>query len=234
MKNPWSSFIPSPNDNILEIDKEIIATHNDKYSNNLQVSTMDFPEPYLGNKDANIYLLLANPGRNRDKEDANISLIKDNKELEKIILNNLKHKFPATEYPFYFLDERFKEHTGFDWWNNAFKSLIDESVAKRKSLANNVFGVELYGYHTESFAKRLVMNCENLPSIDYTKRLVQNAIDDNKIILICRAVACWLELVPNLKKYKNCFFLAKNRNIVFSEYTMSPELYKKFQKELNK
>ena len=234
MKNPWSSFIPSLNDNILEMDKEIITPHNDKYKNHYQVSLKDFPEPFLGNKNANIYLLLANPGRNRKKEETNISLVKDNTELEKIVSNNLKHEFPTTEYPFYFLDERFKNHTGFDWWNKAFKSIIDKDEAKRKSIANNVFGVELYGYHTESFASRLVMNRERLLSIDYTKKLVQNAIDDNKIIIICRAIACWLELVPNLKEYKNCFFLSKNRNIVFSGYTMSPGLYMEFQKELNK
>ncbi len=188
MNNPWSSFIPSPNDNILEMDKEIITSHNDKYRNNLQVSMKDFPEPFLGNKDANIYLLVANPGRNRKKEDENISMISKNPELKEIVLNNLNHKFPSTNYPFCFLNERFKKHTGFEWWNNAFKSLIDQSETKRKSLAKNVFGVELYGYHTESFARRLVMNNEYLPSIDYTKKLVQNAMDDNKIIIICRAL----------------------------------------------
>ncbi|MDN3594400.1 hypothetical protein [Zunongwangia endophytica] len=118
MKNSWSLFTPSSNDNILAIEKKIITSHNDKYRNSLQVSTKDFPEPFMGNKDANIYLLIANPRRNNEKEEANISLVKNNTELEKIILNNLKHEFPTTQ-SLLFLDEHFKKPTGFDWWNSA-------------------------------------------------------------------------------------------------------------------
>ena len=229
IKNPWNKI--SADKKILEIDKNLIEKHNHKYHDqeNRKISTTDYPEPFLGNPDAKIYILLANPGRNIDYEKSTLELVAKHN-LKVSILKNLNHNFENVDYPFYFLDPKFEEHPGAKWWNKSFKKLIKEDEIKRKILANEIFEVELYGYHSARCERRLINNREKLESSEYSYELVRKAIIDNKIILLARAVGDWFDKVPKLKDYENCHFIASNRGIEFSRKTISPKPYIEIKK----
>lgn len=229
-KNPWTKINLKEDNKILQIDQDIISEHNEKYSQDTrkQVSEIDYPEPFLGNPESSIYILLGNPGKS-NKEKKDIEIIQNG--LERNIQKNLNHDFQNIEYPLYFLDPKFRKHSGYNWWNNAFKNLIlddkkKECELKRKALSNNIFIVELYGYHSKNSQKRLINNKKKLKSIDYSYFLVDKAIKENKIIIIARSISTWLQKVENLKNYDNCYYLGNNRGIKFSKNTIPPKAYK--------
>jgi hypothetical protein len=231
-ENPWKKITTEKK--ILDIDKNLIKKHNQKFEKNEQrkISVDDYPEPFLGNPDSKIYILLANPGRNIRTESSTIELVKK-EGLENIILKNLNHDFKGIDYPFYFLDPKFENHPGAQWWNKALEKLIKNDSFKRKKLANEIFEVELYGYHSVGCERRLINNKERLPSSEYSFNLVRKAIKENKIILLARAIGDWFEKVPELKDYDNCYFIANNRGIKFSRSTISPKAYKEINRILN-
>ncbi len=225
IQNPWRDLINS--EKILSIDKEKIESYNEKYigKKERQVSTFDFPEPFIGTPEADVYVLLANPGRNIKKEEELLKLVKE-KGLERRILQNLSHDFSNNEFPFYFLDPDFDEHPGGKWWQNAFKKLIKGDLERRKVIANEFFGIELFGYHSTKCERSLLYNSQyRLSSSEYSYHLVLNAITENKIIILARAVGDWFSKVPELREYRNCYFLASNRGIQFSNRTISPGAY---------
>lgn len=227
--NPWINIDLSNEKKILEIDQEVITQHNKQYTNNRkrQISEIDYPEPFLGNPDSPIYILLGNPGRS-GKEKNDIRIIKES--LEKIIWNNLNHNTSALDFPLYFLDPKFKNHSGYKWWNDVFEKLIhdqddNKSYNKRKKISKNIFIIELYGYHSESSEKRIINNKEKLKSINYSYYLINKALKENKTIIIARSISTWLEKVKELKDYNNCYFLGNNRGIKFSRNTIPPKPY---------
>lgn len=155
IQNPWSKI--SIEDKILDIDRDKIERHNLQYASkeDRKISTIDFPEPFIGNPDAGIYILLANPGRDMRNEKATLQLI-ENSGLHTSILKNLNHDFSDVGFPFYFLDPVFKDHPGAKWWRNGFNKLIENDCERQQSIAKEVFGVELYGYHSAKCERRLI------------------------------------------------------------------------------
>ncbi len=141
---------------------------------------------------------------------------------ERLIIKNLRHQNGDEKYPFYFLDPLSEKHGGFTWWSRTFDRLVQELKVERLQTARHFFCVELYGYHSE-FGDANLFN--QLPSVEYTKLLVRNAIRKRKLILICRGIRKWFTLVPDLAKYDNCFFVSSNRGITLSQCTISPRAY---------
>jgi hypothetical protein len=232
--NPWNKI--TSNNKILEIDKNLVEKHNFKYADQeiRKISTIDYPEPFLGNPNANIYILLANPGRDISNEKSTIELV-ENTELQNIIIKNLHHDFKNIDYPFYFLDPKFEKHPGAKWWKKALKKLIQNDPINQKILANEIFEVELYGYHSTKCERRLINNKnDKLISSEYSYQLIRKAITDNKIILLARAVGDWFDKVPELKNYEKCYFIASNRGIDFSRKTISPKAYLEIERIIEK
>ena len=215
MKNPWTKI--DFNKQILDCDLELVQNHNAKYKNKISHNLKDFPEPFIGNKDSNIYFLMANPGLNNNDSIEN-EIIKKS-EFKKIILKNLNHEL--IDIPFYYLNKNLKGILGYNWWNRCLAPILNKGICK-ENLANNFFVVEICGYHSQTFPKRLFNEKNRLPSINYSKYLIEQAIANEKLIVLARSVRNWFELVPELRNYKNCFFLANNRGMVISETTLSP------------
>ena len=225
--NPWHEI--TPDNKILSRDREAVQIHNKKYSHleEKRISLVDYPEPFIGNPNAKIYILLANPGRSSESEKKHSSELKK-RALESYIINNLRHN--KLEYPFYLLDPKFREwHKGSEWWGKALKGLIE--ISSYEKIAQEVISVELYGYHSTRFEKGI---CDKLVSLSslYSYGLVEKAIKENKIILLPRAVGEWYKKVPALKSYDKCYLIATNRGITFTENTISPFAFKEIKKIL--
>jgi len=180
------------------------------------------PQQIVGDiNKSKIYLLNLNPSFDvkyfKDFEDEST--------LEPYINDILHLKYSSKnlkEYPFYFLNPKLKETSGYEWWNNGhhFKSYIsiyknkyknkDEDYI-RKILAKEFCCIELIPYH----AKKLPIKkgeAKELPSVKYVKKYVKEVLlpkaKSGKIIIIClRAEKYWL----------NDFTKEEKKHIYFSD-----------------
>lgn len=215
MKNPWSK-IKESSCMVLDEDKENIDFEDKNF--NFQY----FPEPFIWDKNADIYILLANPWRISNDEKEKLY----SKENIYIYLNNLNHKVTKWVNPFFYLDEKL----WWNWWyHTLFKYLIEVEEISKEIIWKNFFTLELYWYHSHNFDSKLI---NKLNSVRYTKFLLEKAIKENKIILLWRSRKNWFNLCPELEKYNNCHFIAINRSMEIRNTTLSPWIYKKIIKML--
>lgn len=187
MENPWVT-LSDEKPYVLSEDKQEIL----KYNNNVNkeenlIRTELIPEPYLGNPSSKIILLNLNPGFSiKDK-----SFHNDNDYFINSCRKNLLHK--NQEYPFYLLDPKNSNAPGYKWWTQKLKELINKFGAK--TLANNIFCIEFFPYHSKKFK----LNKTILPSQKYNFYLLRKAIKRNALIVIMRSRKIWFNNVPELK-----------------------------------
>ncbi len=194
------------------------------------------PEPYLGNPDAKIYLLNLNPAVDDLldlKDPPEVKSIWDRYK-EHVLCNYVfydesyckfcKRLEEYRNFRFYHLDPYYKYFQGFWWWYKKLKPLIDKviedlHISTDKALekvANSIFNVELIPYHSDKFINVPKENLEKLKSSNYNKELVENALKENKIIIVMQGYPKWSEFVPRLSRSNNVYKL-KSRNPVISE-----------------
>lgn len=187
MNNPWENLNEAP-PFVLESDKQIIEAHNNnpKTNDDHIIQTELYPEPFLGNPNADVVLLNLNPGFSHD----DCRFHKSNEYFIQQARKNLLHK---SDYGFYLLDEGINEAPGYKWWNSRLKTLIDE--CGREKVAQNLLCVELFPYHSKRF-KRIAP----LLSQEYSFYLVKKAIKKKEIIIIImRGKKLWIEYVPEIE-----------------------------------
>ncbi|MCK9617851.1 MAG: hypothetical protein M0R21_08435 [Lentimicrobiaceae bacterium] len=221
-ENPWINLIHSEGNYYLDIDHDNIIQNNDDYENDSEnenyVDLRYIPEPFIGNIEAQIYFLLANPGRTADNEELELNNLGEH--FIDASINNLNHNL--NNYPFLYLNPDFEHTEGYRWWNRCLNPIITHLNIDRQLFASSFFAIEIYGYHTRQFNSRFINNNLWLTSIDYTVNLIRNAIHKNKLILISRSVRNWFNLVEDLRNYQNCYFVANNRQMEISQYTIPP------------
>lgn len=225
------------------IDREVLRHYNSDSRNNPLLSEVDLPEPFIGNPESDIYILMDSPGLdvncknylyinkklNDEKANQVINYLNDR------ILLNLKYDLTNLEFPFISLDPEIASTGHHKWWKRVFQSFIDHLIQKYKIVdrdtlkivSHSFFNVELYGYHSTITYNKFLSGESKLPTIDYSVHLINKAIDLDKIILIPRAASKWFKLINKLATYDKTHFVATNRSIVFSSTTISPSFYKK-------
>jgi hypothetical protein len=228
MNNPWKEI--SFEKRVLDIDKKEIDKHN--HSNegieDRIISTEYFPEPFIGNPGAGIYLLLGNPGMEMDIHKRQEIIINIEKHAE-YYLKNLRHEAENPNYPLFYLDPAFhSDKNGRKWWEKTLRNLEKDTSSSMDRIAKEIFVVETYGYHSAKGENVL----RRVESSRYTHYLVKKAIQEKKLIIIARSVRQWFDFVPELRNYENCHFLASNRGIDLSEMTISPGAFNKIKEIL--
>lgn len=197
MENPWVD-LPQKAPYILDSDKEIIMRFNKSSSIETKFQLDYLPEPFQGDHEAPIVLLSLNPGFNEEGDSIHLS----NEHFRKMSRKNLLHT--KTEYPFYLLNPDFKESGGFKYWNRKLRYLIEEFSLK--SIAEHIFVVEYYGYHSEKCGFG-----GELSSQQYNFDLVREAKNRDAVIVMLRRYNNWMKKVPELKKYQKKYFLNSPR-----------------------
>jgi len=231
--NPWIKLAKW--NKVASIDEKYI----EEIWKNIKLDDFSFeyyPEPFIGNKDAPIYVLLANPWRfaeEDEKEELSYSV-----EQKKLIENNLSHKTLKKNRSFYYLDVLFNpDESDWNWWYRFFKYLIEIEEIDTNVIWENFFSLEIYGYHSYWFDYKLLRDKQNdveLPSLEYTLFLLKEAMDEGKIILLGRSRQNWFDLCPELESYNNCFFISVNRNMEIRNTTLSPYIYRKILRLLRR
>ena len=228
-ENPWFINFESvrKKDNIfaLEVDLKQLSERKKEHHFNFTL----FPEPFIGNPNAPIYLLNLNPAIDEliDLEDpCEIFPLKERLK-EHIICNSVFYKGNISElncealqsFPFYHLDPHYKYFQGFWWWYKKLKKLVEEIRNSGKSVfeslemvSNSIFNVEFLPYHSRYYVE---IGCE-LPSQQFNFKLVRNALNEGKIIVVMKGKDRWFKTIPELKTSNNVFTLKSARNSVIS------------------
>lgn len=145
------------------------------------------PEPYSGNKESNVYCLNMNPGRWND-------VFYNNESMLKMTLMNLKHKVDDCLWWNKVKDDMGQSHRGLYWTKNKIKK-IQEILDNQK--IPSVFFIEYFPYHS---AKGFDFP-HYLPSYDYSDKLIMEAMDNHKWIIIMRKKKLWFNRIPRLSRY---------------------------------
>ncbi len=211
MKNPWRE-LPTKAPYVLERDRDIIDAFNEWYEtkDDCRVQTHLYPEPFIGDRASPVYLLGLNPGYAPYEDDEWHK--KD--DFSSAILSNLAHEVLDT--PFYFLDSRFSDAPGAKWWLGKCKWLV-ESIGLEK-LARRIFCVELFPYHSTKYQAipQKISSSQSIPSSDYSVYLVEQAIQEEKVIVAMRSFRQWCERVPELEGYGKLIRLNSPQNVALS------------------
>ncbi len=202
MRNPWS-YIPITAPYVLPEDESIITPFNLGAKEEYQIKFNCLPEPFVGSNTAPVVLLGLNPGYDDGDPEAHADT-----KFREALFQNLNHQ--QSEYPFYFLDPRFK-NPGTIWWEGKLKPVL--KFIDRQALANQLQCVEYFPYHSRKYKQLNLL----LPSQQYTFSLVRQAIARRAIIVLSRSVKRWLAAVPELIDYDFLCKLNSVQNIIISE-----------------
>lgn len=203
MENPWKQL--PENSKILSSDRDTITKFNSISSvdEKHKVHVELHPEPYLGRVDAEIVLLNLNPGFSSDDHS-----LYEITYAQEVWRKNLQHESLA--YSFYLLDPVLQKYPGPRWWLRKLREPIE--VSDVKTVANNVFCIEYFPYHSKKFKP---IN-QILESQRYSFYLAEQAISRKAIIVLMRGKNFWYDAVRSLADYKSCFELNSAQNVSIS------------------
>jgi hypothetical protein len=195
-QNPWER-LPRRPPFVLAEDQERIDKFNLSAELEHKIPLDIFPEPYLGRPKAPVVLLNLNPGHNaRD-------LVHHRKAL--FAKRSRENLLPTeVDYPFYLIDPGLvpiRDRTA--WWDKKLRRLLEEerlgncADSRRKAVANCVFCVEYFPYHSKKFKHRKLQ----VDSQVYSFWLVREAIRREAVILLMRGEQPWYSAIPGLESY---------------------------------
>ena len=237
MENPWPQ-LPTDAPHVLPSDRCIVDKFNARNANKhdrkcrnpsctgcFTLQKQLLPEPFIGDPDAQVYLLNLNPGYTPGEDEEWHA----NPAYRTAIIDNLSHR-PA-EFPFYFLDPRLKDAPGSKWWKTYARWLIDDIGIEK--LARNLFCVELFPYHSTKYRPMPKVLSPNglVPSSAYGFHLVRRAIQTGRPIVATRRLKAWRARIPELRGYVNLFRLRTTASVWLSPANI--EGYDRLIGELN-
>ncbi|MDZ4821488.1 MAG: hypothetical protein SGJ20_21205 [Planctomycetota bacterium] len=203
MNNPWLN-LPESSPFVLDCDMENVEKFNSRLPldspTRLHIDNV-ISEPFVGAvSTASLIILQLNPG----SDDTNVASHGD-PAFRKALLGNLRHA--ATEWPFYFLDPRFRQtHPGGLWWSKKLNKLLD--VVGFERLSRKLAVIEWFPYKSPRFKH----GCQ-VPSQEYGFWLVRSAIERGALIIVSRAILKWEESVPELRSYAKKLTLSSTQNV---------------------
>lgn len=199
MENPWRD-LPVDGPYFISKSDEPIVRHYNRISAKSYIFHPELiPEPFIGNKDAPVVALNANPGY--DPAD---NPVHSNPLTRKIMCDSLVHNYQG----FYYLSDQFIGSKGRVWWMKKLNSLILHSGLD--DVFRNLLVIEAMAYHSEKF------KFVNLPSQEYSCFLVRMAISRNALIIVMRSKKIWFSLVPELNYYNNLVIMKNCQQPYFS------------------
>jgi hypothetical protein len=171
--NPWRAISQRPY--ILPGDEPAMEAFGRKARKaEHQVDLNVFPEPFVGNPDAPIWLLNLNPG---------LSTIQHSADAELMMRASIRLEGKA----FWYLDDRFADTPGGQWWRQKFSSLIAQHGAAK--IARSFFCIEMFPYPSIKAG-----SFPRLPSQQFTFDLVNAGCASQKKFILSGSASNGLSL----------------------------------------
>jgi hypothetical protein len=193
LQNPWVA-LPESADFVLPQDAPFIQTFNRVATPEKCIHLELLPEPYLGNPKARIFLLNLNPGYSEE----DVIFHHDNPYFIQTSRDNLLHGH--LDYPFYLLDPKNLASSGSHWWMKKLHWLADRYGLE--TVAHELCVVEYFPYHSRKYGFK-----QTVPSQHYSFSLVEEAMNNDALIVQMRSKKVWQGTLPRLKNYHNYYVL---------------------------
>lgn len=199
MNNPWINISVNDKFKMSDGDKVLLAKYlsrcqSDTSTNPNKDSLNLWPEPYLGNPEAPVYLLNGNPGySNMDH------LFTEDPDFVNLMQNNLRHSTQQPNNDFvYFnaIQTRGLVHGGYLWWNDRIEQLKN-ALAGRYPF---VFDIEYSPFHSQNGQMPSQRSLEQTEAYQYTNELLAKAIKSGKIFIIMRKQNEWITRLEFIAK----------------------------------
>ena len=187
--NPWAGFEHSEY-MVHSDDEDSFKDHNSRVKLAHRFIPFLAPEPWIGNVDSKVVILLANPGATKE------NLVGDresNPFRQELAIKNLHME--KMGYPHYFLDPSLHSDPGGKWWRSTLGKLIKDTSLE--NVSQNVLSLEALPYHSRYFETPAL----EIPTQRFTAQLLREAINREAFIVIYRQSDYWISQVPELKKY---------------------------------
>lgn len=197
MDNPWKDIVATDKVKMIDCDKIILNDYVLKCSkpseNNPNKDSLNqWPEPYIGNPKAPVYLLNGNPAYcNLDH------LFTEDPSFVEIMIRNLKHDSLGNLNDFvYFntLHTRGLVHGGCQWW-------MDKTQALREALEGShpfIFDLEYSPFHSKNGVMPNSNQLKETEAYKYTNHLLKQAIESNKILILMRKQELWVDRLKQI------------------------------------
>jgi len=220
--NPWIG-LEDKAPYVLEGDRAAVEAYNGKTKadSDYYIHTDVVPEPFFGNIEAPLVVLLLNPGF-----------------CECDCVSHAKPSFRARLFlaiqsgsrPHFHLDAG-AEGPGMNWWERRAGKLIED--LGREFVAANMLAVQFFPYKSKRFSH----GCLRVPSQAYSFALVEKAIKRSAFIICARSKRLWMDAVPSLAQYEHAgrFAELKNpRNVYISRRNLTEPVYNEVLQYLRK
>jgi len=214
IKNPWQSFNPSLEEikvhesdlpYFLGFNKGMGAREGNDKEQYLLAEHLE-PFPYLGNPQANVLILMANPGIN-DKE-KNPKFKMDPQKLEQN-RQNLRHEnLKSFKSRIHSPNNRILES---EWLKPRVRELVQATSVDR--VTRGIFLVNFHAYHSRSWHPIPF----TFPTQHYSFKLVSEAVSRNALIIMSRNMLGWFTAIPNLFDHRNRIEFESTRSVYLSE-----------------
>jgi hypothetical protein len=185
MRNPWEE-LPTEPPFVLHADRPLVEEFNQRVRPEQQLALHLIPQPFLGNREAPLVVLGANPNiRGGHSAGPVAAAIQANlgPDPQRHLLIGLLPEFEQTP--------------NADWWRrDCLRELLDRGLPPRW-LASHILAVELHGYHSRKWRRPSVP----FPSQRYGFWLVERAIDRGATIVPTSCQRHWETFVPRLASY---------------------------------
>lgn len=229
VENPWLNITP---DNIAACDEEFFDSYGslNEYEQfvekikddeeEIELTFSSLPDPFCGNSKSKVYCLNKNPGK-PDPSFVNIE------EFKEATLKNLRLEQETCFWAENIRNESGCVHAGVDWLKRRTKQL-EQTLGQHP----DIFFIEYFPYHsTRGFDFP-----ECLPSYEFTNKLIEDAMNEGKMIVIMREKKKWLKRIKGLVDYHNLYTLRYPRggyltpNNIIKEVNIGDEEIKNFFK----
>jgi hypothetical protein len=211
-RNPWLD-LPAEPPYVLSADRPHVEAFNRQQTNrDYRLDLQMIPEPFGGNREAQLLFLNRNPGAGAGDVDVHRTDYRYVAALRANLGDNPKGHVSVALLP------EFAETPAGRWCSRTFRAVI-ERACPAEELARRILGVEFHGYHSVSWRSIGI----TLPSQRYGFWLVEQAIARRATIVIARGKRDWEVAVPALHGYEHLVVLTNPRSSAVSERNCGPE-----------
>ena len=217
LENPWVNYDPPANEvKFHNLDKNHALSFNKVVGENEAIRLTEHlePSPFTGNPQANVFVLLANPGVS--EKEANPAY-RMNEEKKIINLRNLRHE--DVDSLRFRIHSPEKPELESNWFQPRVRSLVKQTSVER--VASGVFFLNFHGYHSKSWYPIPF----TFATQHYSFYLVEQAISRYALIVMSRNLLGWFTAVPQLYDYPNRVSFKSSRSVHLSEGNLGSENY---------
>lgn len=224
MENPWLNFFPKGNEpKFHDLDRAHAQAFNKGLEDYQEYKLAEHlePYPYMGNPNANVFVLLANPGINKRETDP---IYRTNSEYVNRNLRNLKHESADSFLSWVHSADNPERES--DWLIPRIRKVVHETSLERVS--TGLFLINFHAYNSKSWYP--------IPYTFETQRysfhLVSEAMKRGALIVMSRNILGWFTAIPGLYDYKNRVTFVSSRSVHISQENLGSEAYENLLKRL--